>query len=255
LVKNLKEERVGLFKKNIYGSTMEIIEYKNSSNILVKFEQGEPICAEYSQFHKGTLRNPYEKTIFGIGYLGKGEYKSKINFKHSTQYRTWYQMFVRCYDAKYHEKFPTYRNCSVADEWHNFQNFAAWYDHNYYEVDGERIELDKDILIKGNRVYSPDTCVFVPQNINYLFTKRNSRRGKYPIGVHYSKRDEKFVSQCMDSKGGKKGLGHYDNPLEAFQSYKVFKEKLIKQTAIEYKDVIPDKLYNALLNYIVEVTD
>jgi hypothetical protein len=115
--------------------------------------------------------------------------------------------------------------------------------------------LDKDILIKGNKKYSPENCIFVPQRINYLFTKRDSRRGKYPIGVHYSNRDEKFVSQCMDGKGNKKGLGHYDTPLEAFQAYKVYKEKLIKQTAEEYKNKIPIELYNALINYIVEITD
>jgi hypothetical protein len=251
----ISEDRVGLKKKNSFGLTMEVIEYKNYNNILVQFEQGEIIRAEWSQFKKGTLRSPYEKTIFGIGYLGEGKYKSKVKEEHSPQYKTWYQMFVRCYDKKYQEKYPTYIGCIVAEEWHNYQTFATWYDENIYHIEGERLELDKDILMKGNKIYSPETCVFVPRSINSLFTKRNSLRGTLPIGVHWCERDKSYVAQCMDGKGNKKGLGHHNAPLEAFNAYKSFKEQLIKQIAEENKNRIPNNLYEALMKYQVEITD
>lgn len=80
-------------------------------------------------------------------------------------------MLERCYSARYQERKPTYKGCSVCDEWLNYQNFAKWYDDNYYEIKGEIMCLDKDILVKGNKIYSPENCVFVPNYINVLFAR------------------------------------------------------------------------------------
>lgn len=80
-------------------------------------------------------------------------------------------MLNRCCSGKLHKRESTYINCKVCDEWLNFQNFSEWFKNNYYEVEGQRMELDKDILNKGNKIYSPNTCIFVPHNINNLFTK------------------------------------------------------------------------------------
>lgn len=113
------------------------------------------------------------------------------------------------------------------------------------------MHLDKDILIKGNKIYSPNTCIFVPQKINSLFTKRNSVRGEYPIGVTYSKKNHKFEPQVQ----GRGWLGYYDTPEESFEVYKKNKEKRIKEIADEYKNKIPIKLYDALYDYKVEITD
>lgn len=254
-MKNLSNERIGTIGKNNFGSVMEVIEYNNYSDILVQFDQGKPIRAEWGQFLKGNIRNVYDKTVLGVGYIGEGTYKTKIHGTHTPQYKTWHHMLVRGYSEKYQKRFPTYEFVRVDSLWHNFHNFVTWYDENYYEIEGERMELDKDILIKGNKVYNPDTCVFVSQSINSLFTKRDASRGDLPIGVHWNKRKQKYVAQCMDGKGNKKGLGHHNTPLEAFNTYKLYKEKLIKQIAEEYNDKIPLKLYNAMLNYIVEITD
>jgi hypothetical protein len=114
--------------------------------------------------------------------------------------------------------------------------------------------LDKDILFKGNKIYSPETCVFVPSDINILFTKTNAKRGDFPIGVTYNKKVGKYQSRCnVNSK-----LIHIDffnTPEEAFFAYKIFKEKLIKHIANKYKDKIPNNLYEAMLRYEVEITD
>lgn len=236
---------------------MEVVEYNNAHDILVKFlETGNTVRTMWQQFYDGEVKNHYDKSIFGAGYLGEGDYKASINRIATPQYTSWKHMLERCYDPKLHNKFSTYKDCTVSEEWHNFQNFAKWHDENYYEVEGEKMHLDKDILLKGNKHYSEETCVFVPQNINTLFTKRNVARGDTPIGVCYVKRDNVYVARCMTGKGNKrKTLGSYSTPEEAFHAYKIFKEQLIKQIANDYKNLIPEKLYNAMMNYIVEITD
>lgn len=152
------------------------------------------------------------------------------------------------------KKHPTYQEVVVCEEWHNFQNFAKWYYENYYEVNGERMELDKDILYKNNKVYSPETCFIVPQRINNLFVKTNAKRGSCPIGVHEHKNGT-YVVQCEFNKERKRYLGCYQTKEEAFYVYKHEKEKYIKEVAEEYKGLIPNELYNAMYNYKVEIND
>ena len=113
--------------------------------------------------------------------------------------------------------------------------------------------MDKDILIKGNKIYSSETCVFVPERINLLFIKNDRIRGDLPIGVSYD--GNRYKSQCKNGTHKYIRLGTYDTPEEAFQIYKQYKENVIKDVANEYKGKIPEKLYNALMNYKVEITD
>lgn len=157
-------------------------------------------------------------------------------------------MLRRCYQQDSFNKHPEYQDCYTCEEWYNFQNFAEWYYKNYYEVQGEDIQIDKDILIRRNRIYSPETCILVPQTINLLFVNRRNYRGDYPIGV--SKSGNKFTAMCGYDKKVKQ-LGSYKTPEEAFLAYKEFKENHIKNVADRFKDVIPEKLYNALYTYEV----
>lgn len=244
-----KINRVGESNVNRFGSKMRIVEYKNSHDVLIEFENGYQTRTEYKHFKNGVVKNPYDKSIFGVGYVGEGEYKPKSNGRITIQYQYWHNMMKRVYDG------VTYKNCYVVDEWHNFQNFAKWFDDNYYQVEGQRMELDKDIIVKGNKTYSPEFCVLVPKNINSLFTKREADRGEYPIGVYFHKTKEKFVSKCADGKGKQKQIGYYDSIEEAFKAYKTFKEALIKQIADEYKNIIPIRLHYALMNYKVDIND
>ena len=256
-------DRTGEENYNNFGSKMIIIEYRTNKDIDVYFEEYNWIARSiaYSQFKKGTISCPYERRTYGVGYIGEGKYEAyDKNGKTTECYNTWKNMLKRCYDPKYHERRPTYKGCKVYDELLNFQNFAKWYYENYYEIEGQQMCLDKDILIKGNKIYSPDTCVFVPEKINLLFIKSDKIRGEYPIGVCYSKRDKKIIAQCRvyDYKENKKKrifLGHYNTPEEAFYAYKEFKESYVKEVADYYKDKIPKKLYNAMYKYEVEIND
>ena len=190
-------------------------------------------------------------SVFGIGCFGYGKYTYKDHYK---IYKSWSHMITRCYDHKYSDVFPTYVGCSICEEWLNFQTFAQWYEDNMW-LDKQHY-LDKDILIKGNKIYSPDNCVLVNNHINCIFTKCNSARGKYPIGVSVDNRSGSFRAYVFD--GNRKSMKYCKSIEEAFMLYKTSKENVIKQVADQYKQKYPNfpqKLYDAMYSYEVEITD
>lgn len=251
-----KVDKTGEENYNSFGSKMIITKYINAHNINVYFPEYNWTCKHccYQHFRDGKMRSPYCKTIYGIGYIGEGKYKVSEDEKATRVYKFWNHMLERCYDEKYIEKYPTYKSCYVCDEWHNFQNFAKWYEENYYEIEDERMCLDKDILIKGNKIYSPNTCIFVPNRINVLFAYSKKRNNNLPIGVKLDERRNVFYSYCYNY-GKCTFLGSFTSPIEAFKPYKEFKEKVIKQVANEYRDLIPQKLYEAMYKWEVEIDD
>lgn len=252
----LKTDRVGTTNINKRGSKMIITKYNNSLDIDVYFPQYNYTVynTTYKLFKDGAIKCPYEPSVFNIGYLGEGKYKASINCKQTKYYNNWSGMLARCYDVKHPNNNITYKGCTVCHEWHNFQNFSKWYEENYYEVPGQIMCLDKDLLIKGNKIYSPATCCIIPQNINKLLLKRQNKRGNYPIGVH--KCNNKYTSFCgTGNKDKLKYLGLYNTPEEAFQMYKQYKEQLIKDIANKYKEYLPCKVYTALINYTVDIED
>ncbi|AHJ87178.1 hypothetical protein BCP8-2_140 [Bacillus phage BCP8-2] len=244
MVKSLKEERLGSVRLNKHGSEMKVIEYNGAKDITVQFSKGDTVHTSWQMFNKGVVRSVYDKTVYGVGYIGGEAYANE------DAYNAWHRMMERCYNPKYKEKKPTYEGCVVNPVWHNFQNFRMWYELNYYSIEGETMCLDKDILLKRNKVYSPTTCVYVPETINTLFTKGNANRGYLPIGVTEDKRTGKYMAQMH-----KKTIGYFGIPQEAFLAYKEAKEQHIKEVAEKYKHHIPIKLYEALLRYEVEIDD
>ena len=248
------KDRTGEFGVSSQGEKMTIVRYGNKNDIDVQFDDGTIVVHKrYGNFKRGNIKNPMTPILYGVGYFGIGKFKSRDeNGKQTKCYKAWESMLQRCYEPKYQAKYQTYKNCTVCKEWHNYQEFAKWDNENYYEVGNEQMALDKDILCKGNKVYSPETCVFVPQFINKLFIKRDNVRGEYPIGVH--KHRDKFKAQL--NKGNERMyLGTYNTPEEAFLVYKQAKEQYIKEVANEYKLLIPYELYEAMMNYEVEITD
>ena len=188
-----------------------------------------------------------EPTVYGVGYWGMPDVDV-----HDKTYIRWYNMLGRCYSEKYQERQSRYIDCSVAEEWHNFSNYKKWIEENYYTVDDEPMEVDKDILHKGNRVYSPDNCIFAPKCINSLFVTAKASRGEFPIGIDKVK---KGFRVRLNHDGKQTIIGYYDNIVDAFDKYKEEKEKLIQEMAEKYKDKIPQKLYNAMMNWVVEYDD
>lgn len=250
--------RIGEEKVNNFGSKMKIIKYDSYNNIDVHFPEYNWTAnnKQYYDFQKGTIKCPYEPRLYNKGYVGEGNYRASKNGKHTKYYARWKHMLQRCYSENYHKKRPTYKDCEVCDEWLNFQNFADWFENNYYEVDGERMHLDKDILVKGNKIYSPDTCVFVPQRINSLFENKKLHRGSNVLGV-FKRASGNYEVQCSNADGNYIYLGRYNTEEDAFKTYKSYKEKIIKQVAEEYyvKGLIPKILYDGMYKYKVEIND
>ena len=152
---------------------MKIVAYRNSEDIDVQFQDKFYYIKEhqtYSNFKSGAIKNPYDKTVFNVGYLGVGRHKIQYpeTMTNTKVYMSWKNMLDRCYCERHKEKNPCYFEIStVCEEWHNFQNFADWYEEHEYETDG-RLHLDKDIKYPGNTVYSPQTCLLTPQKINVV---------------------------------------------------------------------------------------
>ena len=157
-------------------------------------------------------------------------------------------MIFRCHSDKC--KSNSYKDVTVCEEWHNFQTFAKWFEDNW-KSHMEGWALEKDILVKGNKIYSPDTCCFVPSEINNLFITNKYKRGDYPIGVR--KKVNGFKARIYKDK--EIHLGYFNTPEEAFQAYKVAKEEYIKEIADKWKDKIDPRVYQAMYNYKVEITD
>lgn len=256
----MRIDRTGETKNNNFGSEMIITEYKNAHSITIFFPEYDYTVQniEYSNFKKGNVKCPYEPRVCNIGYMGEGPYKAVNENNIKTKcYNTWSKMLQRCYVYNNYNKNYSYEKCTVCNEWLNFQNFAEWYDNNYYEIPKENMTIDKDILVKENTMYGPNTCLIVPERINLLFTKRKAKRGELPIGVRISSKNGKYEARCniFDTKSKTKYLGYYNTPEEAFMAYKTFKENYIKQIADEYKNLIPEKLYNAMYEYEIDITD
>lgn len=192
------------------------------------------------------------KKVMGVGIYESGEHAASEGGKPTKGYSTWTGMLERCYSSKHHERFPTYVGCSADARFHHFQDFMKWaVRQTGYNIGG--YQLDKDLLVKGNKVYSPETCAFIPKEINFLLGKK-SRRGDYCIGVSLFKRDMNYKAQIV-VKGKTHHIGYFDTEEDAFHAYKEAKERNIKDMAEEYKSMIDTRVYEAMLLYTVENTD
>jgi len=194
----------------------------------------------------------------GVGIYTKGKFRSKFEGQSTKEYKLWFAMLARCYSKIYHEKGASYTNCEVSENFKNFQYFAEWC-QSQTGFGLPDYQLDKDILIKGNKLYSEDTCVFVPREINNLFTLSNKARGDLPLGVYKddtgrSVKLYKAVCTTHDSVN-QKSLGRFHTPQEAFTAYKPVKEATVRFYANKWKDQIDPRAYTALMNYQVEITD
>ncbi len=189
-----------------------------------------------------------KRTVYGVGYFGVGQYKSKKKGKPTMAYTKWRDMLARCYCPKYQAKKPTYIGCTVDPVWHNYQVFAEWFENNEFKDLG--YHLDKDVLNQGNKVYSPSNCCLVPPQINGLIIDSAAARGEYPVGVKLDKRSGKFTSQ-VNENGRIKHLGTFDNSLDAYKAYTEAKERYVKSKAMEWQHRIDNRVFEALIKWSV----
>ena len=246
-----KEQHIGkIYSSKQYGSFI-ITDYEGCERVTIKFlnTQYETVSS-LNSIRIGNVRDKSAPSVFG-GVVG--DEVIKIGGKYIKEYYLWRSMLRRCYDEKYTNKNSTYKGCTVAEGWRYLSNFKEWC-NNQIGFGNDGWQLDKDILVKGNKIYSEDTCCFVPREVNNLFIKRYTNRGAYPIGVSYHKSSRKFAS-AISTDGLQRSLGLFNNQEEAFLVYKEAKELHIKKVADKWKDQIDPRVYEALMNYQVEITD
>lgn len=189
------------------------------------------------------------RTVIGVGYNDGCRFERYTSSGKSPAYQVWHNMLLRCYDPKVLVKYDSYAGCTVADEWHNFQNFAEWF---YSQENSQKgFELDKDLSVIGNRVYSPEFCCMVPRPINALLINCKKNRGHLPVGVTYDKSKGKYQAR-LSKRGKVVRLGLFNNPDDAFLAYKSEKELHIKEMAVEFRSSLPDIVYRNLMNWSIK---
>lgn len=197
------------------------------------------------------------KLVHGIGFNDR-KYPAFVNKSVTIEYEAWKGMLRRC-TKNYWDKYPTYLGVTCSENFKSFSFFYEWFhkqqNSSATDSQGSKWCLDKDLLTRGNKVYSEGKCCFIPQRINSLLTKRDTSRGEYLVGVYWHKKLSKYKSQCSIGKGKRKHLGYFSTEQEAFLAYKTFKELLIKQVANEYKHQIDERAYAALMAYEVNEND
>jgi hypothetical protein len=184
------------------------------------------------------------KLAYGVG-INDAPYNTSVTVKgkvyYCSYYRRWRCMLDRCYSLAIHSLEPTYKGCVVCSEWLLFSNFKAW----MKTQDWKGKELDKDLLVQGNKVYSPDYCIFVSAKINKLFSTGTNCNSKTKKGTSYDKKNKKYRAACNSGYKHSKNLGLFDTEIEAHDAYKEFKYNAIKEVAMKQSE----PLKSALLNY------
>lgn len=189
-----------------------------------------------------------EPTVRGVGVVDV-PFSVKVGGKHIWQYRVWYNMLIRCFDEKYKLRKPTYSAVTCANDWLSFGNFLEWCNKEtgfFGRKDG--FELDKDIIKRGNTIYSQEHCAFVPSVVNSLLTDHRGKRGDNPVGVHFHKRDGVF-NASLTRFGSVKHLGAFSSAEDAFQAYKIAKEAHIKVIALQHKASLKPAVFESLMNW------
>jgi len=227
------------------GGECEVISYNNSYDVEVKFkDSGYVKSFQSSHIIRGLISDPNYPRHLGVGYVGVGCYSY---IEHKEAYMAWRGAIVRGYCNLYKKERSTYKDCTVCEEWHNFQNFAKWYTE--HECCGRGYDLDKDLLVRGNKVYSPETCTLLPNYINKLISTNYKKDSGLPIGVTMCK-NGKFKVR-LNNREGNRYLGIFTDLEAAANAYAKEKEECVRKEAERLKGTIDDMTYLALIKWSV----
>lgn len=244
----LRGIHIGHFYQMNNTEWLEVLEINNKSDVKVRFLEYPHIrSAHASEIRNGGVRNPMRPIIAGVGYTGVGPIPYTINRDLTRAGQTWNNMLKRVLQPKRETDVRLYGKCKIHTDWLNFQNFGAWY-HQQIDRFGEVDfvwNIDKDLLVPGNKVYGPDTCIMVPSHINCLLTDSSLRRGKYPMGVLYE--NGKYIAYCNSNQNGQWRVGSFDTIPDAQRAYWSEKFRVIQETAIRYWHYLPEPLAYRLL--------
>lgn len=245
-------ELIGKEFNTTHSGKCVIINVVNKKKIIVEFEDGYQTVCSLANLKAGVAYNPFHPKLYGKGFMGVGEYRAKIGKSIHPYYDAWRGALRRCYDPKWHEKWPRYTNCTVEKQWNNYQVFCEWSEKQVFEVG---YKLDKDLLVAGNKVYGPDTCVYLPNELNCIIADQWKMDRGLPKGVsisaHPRARNKKFVASLQRKNTKNFNLGYFETPEEASEVYKREKEKYVKERAEFWKDRISKRAYEGLINWVL----
>lgn len=182
----------------------------------------------------------------GINDLPRGSCSERIDGKQTVYpfYDKWHGMIRRCYSRKLHQRHSTYSGCSVCEEWKTLSKFKEWFDQQ--PLERYSWDLDKDLLLPDNKVYSPETCILVPHWLNTFVVESNAIRGQYMVGVYWEKQKGKFKSYISDGTGKMKSLGLFTDELSAHIAWKAAKLQMVHDRKDELNQ-IDHRLYDVLV--------
>ena len=245
---------IGKVCKSKSSGDFNVLKYNNAKDVEIQFlKTGYETTVELGNIKSGGVKDPYLPSVYGVGVLGT-KYPPTISGRNTKEYDLWKSMLRRCYSDNSKKNRPTYEGYEVSDKFKSYEYFYEWC-HSQIGFGVEGWHLDKDLLVKGNKVYSESTCVFLPSEINSLLVKHTPSRGKHPIGVSWYSKSKTFIAQVNKNKGKSENLGYFTTELEAFNAYKTAKESFVKEQAEKWKGKIDVRAYEALMSYEVEITD
>lgn len=237
--------KVGQVFKINNGESIRVEQYIDCYNVYISFLGNYTNLKRVSvgQITSGNIKNNYKRSVVGVGYLGDGCYKSAENGKKTECYLCWVSLITRCYKSSANSEHY-FNICTVHEDWHNFQNFAGW----YYKQRGcnKGYPLDKDLITKGNKHYSPETCCLVPREVNNVIIVSNKNR-QLPAGVTIIKSGRYQARISIENKTVR--LGVYDTAKDAHEAYVRKKEASVRGMAEKWKNEICDNAYNALRSW------
>lgn len=259
-----KHFNVGDIRINNEGYEFEIVKYNHARDVVIRWLAcGTEESCNSGNLIKGAIKYLNNPSVFGIGYLGYGRFvPGEKRLKEGQErlnpdiHRHWRHVLERTVS---HRNIQRYEDCSVVEEWYSLQNFAEWLVEQKNglakEENGRLYHLDKDMVCKGNRVYCPEYCVFLPNEVNCFYTRTEIGNTGYP-GVNYIKpatkgAKEGYIARCHVGKV-RKYLGYYDTAMEAFLQYKKCKEGSAKELASRWEGKVDDRVIEYLHNFTVD---
>lgn len=248
---NKLENMAGKEYVNSFGTRFVIVEYINNKNVIVQFQDDNKFLAKtrMRNIRMGSVPNPFDKTVVGIGCIGVGKYSPTDGKKATAAYDHWRSMLLRCYCSKTQLRVPTYRGYTVCEEWLCYQDFAEWFYSNEFSSCG--YHLDKDVLPNPKKIYSPETCCLIPREINNTFNTNSRNKGVHPQGVQPHNNSGKFSAKVKVG-GFYKYIGVFNTQEKAYEAYKAGKEERVKEVAMKWKNKVDEKVFNALMNWTVD---
>lgn len=244
--KQVEKVEIGKTYPTKRNGLMRVIEIMEGNKSKVMFENGYTTITQNVNIFRGFVKNPYYPSVFGVGFIGEGKYDSTTK----DVYERWRGMLQRCYDEKSRHLYRSYAGAIVYEEWKCLQNFGAWYEENYNPEIMQDWDLDKDILGGENKIYSPETCCFVPAPINNVLVKASGVDNGYPTGV-VKKLNKYYV--CFYKGGEPFNSPGYNTVEEASSVYAFEKDKYICELVEEYKNRLDPRACDKLINYRTKV--